>query len=114
MNNFISLSSGIIVNLGTVAYVTVEPGPSLSKEPRSITLVFPAVTSRIENAFIPMELSFRGKEAEELLVALDQRGIDTTALRKAKNELQPGQSVIHLDVLAKPPKLAKTPQKKET
>jgi hypothetical protein len=62
-----------------------------------------------------MELSFKGKEAEEILVALDERGVNTTALRKARSDQQPRQRpLVDLELLSKPPQLATPPQRKET
>ena len=82
MNNFISLKSGIIINVGAAAFIHPQPGPILG--PRGIQIVFPSIA--VENQVggeSSLSVIVAGEEADALMAKLKGSGVDTDYLAAA-------------------------------
>ena len=86
--NFVSLKSGTIINLSTVAWIDVDHTPSLGREVPNVVITFAASWSNGDGTYNSLEMPLEGAEAEGFLAALSDRGVDIGHLQKARIRAQ--------------------------
>lgn len=83
MTDFISLKSGLIINVGAAAFIHPQPGPSLGE--RGIEIVFPSVAVEGElGARSSLTVILMGDEADEFIAKAKAVGIDVAHLVAAR------------------------------